>query len=72
MTKHHEAMLSVVIPEKEVNRKCRPEITSTAKTLDYSKTGLKEQGYILRRTALYYRMISANVRRIDAKRQFQC
>ena len=62
MTKCHEAMLSIVFPEGEADRKCKPGMINTAKILDYSQTGLKEQSYILSGTALYHRLISANVR----------
>ena len=72
MTKRHEAMLNIVIPEGEADPKCRPEMINTSKTLDYSQTGLKEHGYFLSGTALYYRLISANMRHKRCQKTFQC
>ncbi|XP_035825659.1 uncharacterized protein LOC106011734 [Aplysia californica] len=65
-----EAIYSIVVPEGAADERRRTETMNTIKTLDDLKGALEERGYILSRSALYYRLIPANVRSIDGKHHF--
>ncbi|KAK3794234.1 hypothetical protein RRG08_039015 [Elysia crispata] len=60
-----EVIYNIVVPEGAADERRRTETINTIKTLDDLKGALEERGYILSRSALYYRLIPANVRSIE-------
>lgn len=64
----HEAIMSIVVPDSSVDERRRSEIYNSCQNLDSLRAKLAEMGYNLTRTALYYRLVPANVQHIDGKR----
>ena len=64
----HTAILSIVIPESGADERRRSEVFNSVRSLDDLKDALEKRGYLLSRTALYYRLIPANTHHVDGKR----
>ena len=63
-----EAIISIVIPGSSAHDRRRSEVYNSVRSLDYLKSALEKKGFNLSRTATYYRLLPANMRRKDGKR----
>ena len=65
-----EAIYKIVVPDGAADEKRRTETISTLRTVENLKVALALKGYHLSKTALYYRLLPANINHIDGKRHF--
>ena len=63
-----EAILSIVIAGSSADDRRRSEVYISVRSLDDLKSALKKKGFNLSRTAVYYRLLCANMRHKDGKR----
>ncbi|GFO47387.1 hypothetical protein PoB_007389200 [Plakobranchus ocellatus] len=65
-----EEIYRIVAPEGAADERRRTETLNTIQSIDGLKSVLEKKGYLLSRTALYYRLIPANMGHKDGKRHF--
>ena len=51
----HSAILDIVMPQSSADERRRTEVFNVCQSLDSLRSKLAEKGYLLSRTALYYR-----------------
>ena len=65
-----EAIYKIVVPDGAADERRRTETVNTLRTVDNLRVALAVQGYHLSKTALYYRLLPANISHVDGKRPF--
>ncbi len=65
-----EEIYKIVVPDGAADERRRTETINTLRTVDNLRVALAARGYHLSKSALYYRLLPANISHVDGKRHF--